>query len=145
MAATKRKPKLGIKLPPRKPAVGVPQPPLSALPPIELQRPQSVIDLCRLHGLADDAPYHPKYTALGVPPSFPDQRLEWACFAMDWPAEFGGLGAYGHLKNLIQMTWPDVEFNAWLEMALKSLTDTEYEIRTGGVRMRFVNWVGAGA
>lgn len=108
-------------------------------------RPQTVIDYCRDNGLPVDIPFHPRYCAVGVPPEMGDQRLEAICFGRSWPSELGGLGGFGHLQNFIRMTWPDIEFNPWLEDCLRSLTEEENVIKIGQTRMRFVNWVGSGS
>lgn len=88
---------------------------------------------------------HPKYCIPGVHPNTDDQMLELIAFARDWPIEYGGLGAFGHFKRFARMTWPEVEWNEWLEAQIGSLCDSRYERRDGRVRLRFVNWVGAGA
>jgi hypothetical protein len=109
-------------------------------------RPKSVDEYCRSRGVdPDTVPYHPRYNIPGVPPELPLQWVENICFAKDWPADYGGLGAYQHFRNYINVTYPDVMWNSWLERMLRSLTDSDYEIKLGDTRMRFVSWVGCGA
>lgn len=109
-------------------------------------RPKSVDEYCKSRGVdPDSVPFHPRYNIPGVPPEFPASHVENICFVKDWPAEYGGLGAYRHLENYIRATYPDVIWNDWLVRMLRSLTDPDYEIKFGDTRMRFVNWVGAGA
>lgn len=109
-------------------------------------RPKSVDEYCRARGVdPDSVPYHPRYNVPGVPPEMPLAAVENICFVKDWPAEYGGLGAYRHLQNYIRATYPDVQWNEWLERMLRSLTDPDYEVKLGDTRMRFVSWVGAGS
>lgn len=112
---------------------------------LNAHRPATVTELIRTHNLPEDIPWHPRYNIVGVQPDTDIQMLEWICFIKDWPAVYGGLGAFEHLKNLIKYTWPDIEFNEWLEMSLRSLCDTDNAIRIGDCTMRFVNWVGSGS
>lgn len=112
---------------------------------LEAKKPEFLKEFYRQNNLPPETIYHPKYYAVGVDPVIDDQRLENICFARDWPSHMGGLGAYGHLKNFIGHTWPWIEWNPWLEKALRSLCDPEWEIVEGDVHMRFVSWVGAGA
>lgn len=109
-------------------------------------RPPTFDAYCRERGLDPDTlVYHPRYGVPGVPPAMPTQGVESLCFARDWSAEYGGLGAYEHLRNYIAITYPEVKWNAWLERMMRSLTDSDYELRLGETRLRFVSWVGAGA
>lgn len=109
-------------------------------------RPRTVDDYCRSKGIdPDSVTYHPRYGIPGVPPSMSAQGVENICFAKDWSAEYGGLGAYRHLRNYIELTYPEVKWNEWLERMMRSLCDSDYELRLGDTRMRFVNWVGAGS
>ena len=112
---------------------------------IAKQLPLCVAEYVRAHNFPPDCPYHPRYNAVGIASDCSDQILELACFERDWPTEYGGLGAYGHLRNFIGYTWPDIEFNDWLEWCLRSLTDNTYAHRIGNTVVRYVNWVGAGS
>lgn len=87
----------------------------------------------------------PKYRLPGVPPDTDIQTVELIAFAKDWPCSLGGLGAFGHFKEFCKYTWPDLEWNEWLEQQIRSLTAEEYEHRHGKTRVRFVSWVGAGS
>ncbi len=87
----------------------------------------------------------PKYRLPGVPPDTDIQTVELIAFAKDWPCSLGGLGAFGHFKEFCKYTWPDLEWNEWLEQQIRSLTAEEYEHRRGRTRIRFVSWVGAGS
>lgn len=73
-----------------------------------------------------------------------DRTLELACFLNAWEPHQGGLGPFGHFKRFCQMTWPDLEWNPWLETAIKSLCDLDHEHRIGSTRTRFVSWTGCG-
>lgn len=109
-------------------------------------RPRTVDEYCKSKGLDPDTIiYHPRYGVPGVPPSHSVQGVENICFAKDWSAEYGGLGAYQHLRNYIAVTYPEVKWNEWLERMLRSLTDDDYEHKLGETRLRFVSWVGAGS
>ena len=127
---------------------------------LDLARPATLLEYCRARGLPDDVIYHPRYNLPKCPPDTPLQWVENFCFARDWPAEYGGLGAYRHLVNFIATTWPDIQWNDWLERMLRSLCDADYVIRdggtmidggsgslvrVGGTTLRYVNWVGAGS
>lgn len=123
-------------------------------------RPATLLEYCRARGIPDDVIYHPRYNLPKCPPDTPIQQVENFCFARDWPAEYGGLGAFRHLQNFIKMTWPDIQWNDWLERMLRSLCDSDYVIReggtmvdggsgsmvrVGGTTLRYVNWTGAGS
>lgn len=88
---------------------------------------------------------HPTYRVTHVHPDTEMQLVELACFARNWPTEYGGLGAFGHFKNFCAHTWDDLQWNDWLESQLRSLCDSEWEHKHGRTRVRFVNWVGAGS
>lgn len=107
--------------------------------------PIDVADLLRHLKLPLDTVYHPRYNLIGVHPDLPMQRVEAIAFGRDWPTEYGGLGAYLHLKNFIELTWPDIKFNPWLEDQLRSLCDATTAVKIGTTKLRFVNWVGAGS
>jgi len=107
--------------------------------------PVDVVELCRVHGLPLDTPCHPRYNLLGVSPDMPLQRVEAIAFGRDWPAEYGGLGAYLHFRNFVEMTWPDIQWNPWLEEMSQALCDPSAAIMVGQTKMRFVNFVGAGS
>jgi hypothetical protein len=123
-------------------------------------RPPSLLEYTRARGIPDDVIYHPRYNFPKCPPETPMQQVENFCFARDWPAEYGGLGAFKHLQNFIKITWPDIQWNDWMERMLRSLCDTDYVIRdggtmvdggsgsmvrVGGTTLRYVNWVGCGS
>lgn len=123
-------------------------------------RPATLLEYTRARGLPDDVIYHPRYNLPKCPPDVPLQWVENFCFARDWPAEYGGLGAYRHLQNFIRTTWPAIEWNDWMERMLRSLCDADYVIRdggtmvdggsgsmvrVGGTTLRYVSWVGCGS
>lgn len=123
-------------------------------------RPATLLEYTRARGMPDDVIYHPRYNFPKCPPDASLQQLESFCFARDWPAEYGGLGAYRHLQNFIRITWPEIQWNEWMERMLRSLCDADYVIRdggnmvdggsgsmvrVGGTTLRYVSWVGCGS
>jgi hypothetical protein len=108
-------------------------------------RPQAVVDLCKQFDLPPDIAYHPRYNAIGVPPETDDQTLESILFGRCWPAEFGGLGGYEHLKNFIAITWPWIKWNPWFERTLRAVADDDYAIQVGDVKTKFINITGPGS
>jgi hypothetical protein len=107
--------------------------------------PVDMVELCRIHGLPLDTPIHPRYNLLGVPPDKPIQAVEAIAFGRDWPADYGGLGAFLHFKNFVDLTWPDIVWNPWLEDMARSLCDSSHAVKIGRTKLKFVNWVGAGS
>lgn len=68
--------------------------------------------------------------------------VEQWCLANHWPSERGGLGTYGHLKNLSKLLWPDMVWHEWAETQLKSLCDDQASDIVGDRIIRNVSWAG---
>ncbi len=69
-----------------------------------------------------------------------ERDIEFFCFRTDPP---GGLGSFEHFRRAAALTWPDVEWNPWLERCIESLCRPGQ--RDGDKETRTVAWTGCGA
>jgi len=69
----------------------------------------------------------------GISTDYPlsELELELYCFREGLTIDRGGLGKYGHLKNAINLVWPDTIWNPWLERQLESLCEYQWLAWTG--------------
>ena len=55
------------------------------------------------------------------------RALEAFAYMVEHPEERGGLGAYGHFRNYIALTWPGMvapdSWNPWLEWRMRTFCD----------------------
>lgn len=64
---------------------------------------------------------------------FPPLELELLCAKRNRGPDLGGLGAYRHLRNAINLAWPKTIWNSFLERQVESFAESEWN-----------GWVGAG-
>lgn len=74
-----------------------------------------------------------------------DLEVEAYAFSVDLRPEKGGLGRYQHFNRYAFPIWKGVERNDWLDLALLSLCNDEYAVRSGNSTFRSVNWTGCAA
>lgn len=74
-----------------------------------------------------------------------DWELEAYCFRKGRTVEQGGLGKFGHFKQMVKMVLPNLQWNDWLELQLQSLCSEEFAYKDGKTTIRSVNWTGSGA
>lgn len=83
-----------------------------------------------------------KYGLL-LPQQLTDFQLEGHCFKISHPEERGGLGKYGHARQLAEMLWPDLQWNPWLERMWRGFTQEKFAWRLGDTIVRVVSMAGA--
>ena len=58
-------------------------------------------------------------------------EIELYCFREGRTIEQGGLGRFEHFKRAVNMIWPNMDWNPWLEMQLESLCENDWISWTG--------------
>lgn len=74
-----------------------------------------------------------------------DLELELLCFRTSRTMELGGIGKYGHFRNVCSIILPKLKWNPWLERMIESLCEDHYAIKEGPVILRKLAWAGAGS
>lgn len=64
-----------------------------------------------------------KYGVISEAQEIEDLDLEKHCFLVGRTVKQGGLGRYGHLKNICKLVLPDLKWNPWLESIIETLCD----------------------
>jgi len=52
---------------------------------------------------------------------------------------------YGHLRKFIEMTFPWVEWNPWMERTMRVIADDDYAQQIGETKLKFINLTGPGS
>lgn len=60
---------------------------------------------------------------LNFPASFDDILIELHCFRIGRSVEKGGLGPFGHFRNVVRMLWPKLQWHEWLTDRARGLCD----------------------
>lgn len=88
--------------------------------------------------------YRHKY-GVNIPVWLSPLQLEQFCFIKRWPTERGGLGRYRHFKNMVRMTWPDIDWNDWLKEQIRELCNDETAVVNGSTYVKTVAMTGCAA
>lgn len=89
-------------------------------------------DILHKYGLKLDAKYN-------------DIQLELKAFCLGWPEEYGGLGKFGHCRRGMEMLYPRMQWNPWLERMFKAFCNEDYAVKQDGNIVRVVSLVGVAA
>lgn len=60
---------------------------------------------------------------LRFPRGFDDLAIELHCFRIGRKGEHGGLGTFGHFKNIVRTLWPKLQWHEWLTDRTRGLSE----------------------
>lgn len=86
--------------------------------------------------------YYPHDYNLRLPIQLTRRELEFYCYMVGWDPRLGGLGRFEHFRRAQALTWPQLEWNPWLEWLISTICDDRFAVRKGGSTFRCISLAG---